>query len=45
MNDFNFHAKVDWENQHVTQINRELAHSAWGAYESEAQAADLLRDR
>ncbi len=33
-----FHLKRDWENEAVTQIGRELAHTPWGAYESEEQA-------
>lgn len=32
--------KNDWENQHVTQINRSPMHSPYGAYESVAQALD-----
>ncbi|AEF81833.1 glycoside hydrolase family 2 TIM barrel-domain containing protein [Leadbettera azotonutricia] len=34
-----FHTKPDWENFDVTSINREAAHTRWGAYESEEQAA------
>ncbi len=30
----------DWENQHVTQINRYPMHSPYGAYETVAQALD-----
>lgn len=33
----------DWENQRVTEILRETAHSPWGAYETQAQA--LTGDR
>ena len=39
-----FHYRRDWENQFVTQINRETAHSPWGAYESEKQALRCDRD-
>ena len=39
-----FHYRRDWENQHVTQINRELQHAPWGAYENAAQAASCDRD-
>ena len=39
-----FHTKRDWENQSVTQINRELSHSPWGAYENAAQARACDRD-
>ena len=33
-----FHKRPDWENQHIRQLNRETAHSPWGAYENEKQA-------
>ena len=36
----NFHFKQDWENNDVLSINREQAHSRWGAYESETQALE-----
>jgi beta-galactosidase len=39
MNEFQkFHKKNDWENLDVTSINREQAHSPWGAYENAVQA-------
>ena len=34
----------DWQNQHVTQINREQIHSPWGAYENASQARTCDRD-
>jgi beta-galactosidase len=34
-----FHTKPDWENFEVTSINRENAHTRWGAWENEQQAA------
>ena len=34
-----FHTKPDWENFGVSSINREPAHTRWGAYENEKQAA------
>lgn len=34
----------DWENQFVTQINREQMHAPWGAYESARQALACNRD-
>ena len=33
-----FHKKPDYENQYITQINREPAHFPWGAFENEDQA-------
>lgn len=33
-----FHTRRDWENQDVTQINRERLHAPWGAYRNAAQA-------
>ena len=33
-----FHTKPDWENFEVSSINRENAHTRWGAYENEKQA-------
>jgi hypothetical protein len=33
-----FYVKPDWKNFDVTSINREPAHTRWGAYESEKQA-------
>ena len=33
-----FNRRDDFQNQYITQINRESAHSAWGAYENEASA-------
>jgi len=36
----NFHSKPDWENNDVLSINREQAHTRWGAYESEEQALE-----
>ena len=36
----NFHTKRDWENMDVTAINREPAHSRWGAYESRERALE-----
>lgn len=36
--------KNDWENQHVTQINRYPMHSPYGAYESVAQALECDRN-
>ncbi|MCL2700935.1 MAG: DUF4981 domain-containing protein [Phycisphaerae bacterium] len=39
-----FHYRRDWENQHVTQINRETMHAPWGAYENANQAATCDRD-
>ncbi|NLO83104.1 MAG: DUF4981 domain-containing protein [Clostridiales bacterium] len=33
-----FHKKPDYQNQYITQINRQPAHSPWGAYENENQA-------
>ncbi len=38
-----FHTKNDWENKDVTSINREEAHSPWGAYECAKQAAGCDR--
>lgn len=38
-----FHSKKDWENPEVMSINREQAHSPWGAYENETQAATCNR--
>ena len=38
-----FNYRRDWENQHVTQINRAPAHSPWGAYESMEQAQQCNR--
>jgi len=40
-----FHYRRDWENQEVTQINREQSHSPWGAYETEQQALCCDRNR
>ncbi|GHV05001.1 beta-galactosidase [Spirochaetia bacterium] len=34
----NFHSRRDWENSDVLSINRENAHSRWGAYENGEQA-------
>jgi len=34
----NFHKKQDYQNQYITQINRQPSHCPWGAYESEIQA-------
>ena len=31
--------RLDWENQRVTQKNREPMHSPWGAWESAEEAA------
>ena len=39
-----FNYRRDWENESVTQINREQAHSPWGAYESVAQALTCDRE-
>jgi len=39
-----FNKKRDWENQFVTQINREQSHTPWGAYESLEQALTCDRD-
>lgn len=39
-----FGYRRDWENQDVTQINRELIHSPWGAYENMQQALACDRD-
>ncbi|MCL2479239.1 MAG: hypothetical protein FWF22_07040 [Treponema sp.] len=33
-----FHTRPDWENFDVSSINREPAHTRWGAYENEKQA-------
>ncbi len=38
------HYRRDWENPELTQINRELLHAPWGAYESDAQALAGDRD-
>ena len=38
-----FQYRRDWENQTVTQINREAVHAPWGAYENLGQA--LAGDR
>ncbi len=38
-----FHTQYDWENKDVTAINREQAHSPWGAYESMQQATTCDR--
>ena len=35
----------DWENQHVTQINRYPMHTPYGAYESVEQALEGDRNR
>jgi beta-galactosidase len=44
MNHFQkFHSKNDWENLNVTSINREEAHSPWGAYENAEQATSCNR--
>jgi beta-galactosidase len=40
-----FHTKYDWENPDVTSINREPAHSPWGAYEDFEQASTCDRTR
>ncbi|MCL2832830.1 MAG: DUF4981 domain-containing protein [Treponema sp.] len=34
-----FHTRADWENFDVSSINREPAHTRWGAFENEKQAA------
>jgi len=39
-----FHYRRDWENQDVTQINREQSHSPWGAYATGEQALRCDRD-
>jgi beta-galactosidase len=39
-----FTYRRDWENPDVTQVNRELSHSPWGAYESRHQARTCDRD-
>jgi beta-galactosidase len=39
-----FNYRRDWENQEVTQINRELLHAPWGAYESLKQALSCDRN-
>lgn len=39
-----FNYRRDWENQHVTQINREQIHAPWGAYENASQARACNRD-
>lgn len=39
-----FNRRRDWENPDVTQINRELIHSPWGAYETLDQALACDRD-
>ena len=39
---FNF--RRDWENESITQINREQAHSPWGAYENPVQALSCDRN-
>ena len=36
----NFHSKPDWERKDVLSINRENAHTCWGAYENEEQALE-----
>ena len=33
-----FHTRRDWENQSVTEINRETQHAPWGAYVALEQA-------
>jgi beta-galactosidase len=33
-----FHKKPDYQNQYITQLNREPAHYSWGAFESREQA-------
>ena len=38
-----FHKKPDYQNQYITQINRQPSHFPWGAYECSAQAK--LRQR
>ena len=38
-----FNYRRDWENQNVTQINREQIHSPWGAYENISQAISCDR--
>jgi len=38
-----FPVRRDWENHRIQEINREKAHSPWGAYETTAQA--LTADR
>ena len=32
-----FHVKPNWENFEISSINREQAHTRWGAYENEEQ--------
>ena len=39
-----FRYRRDWENQDVTQINREQSHTPWGAYETGDQALRCDRD-
>lgn len=40
-----FNTRSDFENQYVTQLNRLPAHSAWGAYENEADAREGRKGR
>lgn len=42
--DSTFNYRRDWENQSITQINRETIHAPWGAYETLAQALKGDRD-
>lgn len=39
-----FNARRDWENQSVTQINRETQHAPWGAYTTLEQALACDRE-
>ncbi|MDR0599217.1 MAG: DUF4981 domain-containing protein, partial [Treponema sp.] len=39
-----FHRKNDWQNQHIRQINREAAHSPYGAYGGFEEAREGGRD-
>lgn len=39
-----FNYRRDWENPDVTQVNRELMHAPWGAYENLVQARACDRD-
>ena len=41
---YTFHHRPDWENQRVTQLNREQIHTPWGAYENVEQARNCDRN-
>jgi len=40
-----FHKKPDYQNQYITQINRQASHFPWSAYENEVQAKFRLRSK